>query len=269
MNNLFLRSVTGLLFISLIIGSVLWNETAVAIVFGGFMLLGVHEFTGLVNRETSYSVQRWWTLIVAALAFGGFAAVFSGLLSDKFLFLLVPVAGFSLVSSLFRKSDTPLQNTSLAFFSWIYILVPFLMVLHISFRETNPWELIGMFAVIWTNDTMAYATGRLLGRTKLFERISPKKTWEGTVGGIVFALAAGILWAMYLSELPMEFWLVCSPLIAAAAIFGDLFESQLKRQIGVKDSGTILPGHGGILDRFDASLLAIPVFYALWIVWSN
>lgn len=269
MNNLVLRSVTGLVFISLIIGPILWDERATAIVFGGFMLLGIHEFTGLVNRHTPYSVQQWLTVIVAALAYAGFTAVFSGYLHERFLFLLVPVAAISLVSSLFRQSATPLQNASLGFFSWIYIAVPFTMVLDIAFKENNAWELIGMFVLIWTNDTMAYATGRLLGRTKLFERISPKKTWEGTVGGIVFALAAGILWSLYLSELPLGFWLVCSPLVAAAAIFGDLFESQLKRQIGVKDSGNILPGHGGILDRFDAALLAIPVFYALWAIWSR
>ena len=124
-----------------------------------------------------------------------------------------------------------------------------------------------MFILIWTNDSMAYATGRLIGKTKLFERISPKKTWEGTIGGIIFTLGAGFLWSFYVSELPLIFWIICSPLVAVAAIFGDLFESQIKRQLGVKDSGTILPGHGGILDRFDAALMAIPIFYGLWMIY--
>jgi phosphatidate cytidylyltransferase len=266
MNNLVVRSLTGLVFISAIIGSILWNEWAVTLIFGGFMLLGIHEFTGLVNKHTPYSVQRWFTITVAALIFVAFAADFSGHFETEGLFLLLPVLLISLVSSLFRQSTTPLQNAAIGFFSWIYILVPFIMIVHIAFAENNPWELIGMFVLIWTNDTMAYATGRLFGRTKLFERISPKKTWEGTIGGILFALLAGFLWSVYLSELPLWFWLIVSPLVAAAAIFGDLFESQLKRQLGVKDSGTILPGHGGILDRFDAALLAVPVFYAFWAI---
>lgn len=266
MNNLLLRSVTGLVFIAAIIGSILWNEWAVVAIFGGFMLLGIHEFTGLVNRHTSYSVQRWFTLVIAAVALYAFVEVFSLHHNKDHLFLLAPLMMVLLAGSLFRKSATPLQDAALSFFSLCYIFVPFLMIVHLSFRIENHWELIGMFVLIWTNDTMAYVTGRLLGRTKLFERISPKKTWEGTIGGIAFTLLAGFLWAKYLSDFPTLFWLIAAPLVAAAAIFGDLFESQLKRQLGVKDSGNILPGHGGILDRFDAALMAVPVFYALWII---
>ena len=145
--------------------------------------------------------------------------------------------------------------------------IPFLLMTHLCFASGNKWEVIGMFVVLWMNDTMAYVCGRLFGRTKLFERISPKKTWEGTIGGILFALAGGFVWATFLSDLPLAFWLIASPLIALGAIFGDLFESQLKRQLGVKDSGNILPGHGGILDRFDAAFMAIPIFYALWMIY--
>jgi phosphatidate cytidylyltransferase len=181
MNNLALRSITGIAFISLIIGSILWDRTAVVLVFGGFMLLGVHEFTRLINNHTQYSVQRWFTVIIAALGFAAFTSVFYGYLRPEFLFLLFPVALVSLVTSLFRESVTPLQNAAIGFFSWIYIAIPFIMIIHLAFAENNPWEMIGMFVVIWTNDTMAYTTGRLIGKTKLFERISPKKTWEGTI----------------------------------------------------------------------------------------
>lgn len=264
MNNLIVRSITGSLFVAAIIGSILWHELAVTLIFGAFMLLGVDEFVRLVNQHTSYSIQRGFALLIAALAYAGFTAVLLHDLHRNWMYLLFPLMLVSLAISLFRKSATSLQDTALLFFSWLYILVPFLMILHISFREENPWELVGMFVLIWSNDTFAYVCGRLFGRTKLFERISPNKTWEGTIGGIVFALIAGLCWATFLSDKPLLFWIVVSPLVALAAIFGDLFESQLKRQLGVKDSGNILPGHGGILDRFDAALMAIPVFYAFW-----
>ncbi len=268
MSNLIVRSITGALFVAALIGAILWDPIAVAAVFGLFMLLGVDEFARLVNQHTSYSMQRGFAVTIAVLAFAGFTAVLLGELDGTYLFLLFPLALVSLVSSLFRKSTTALQDTGLLFFSWLYILVPFLMILHLAFIVKNPWEFVGMFVLIWSNDTFAYVCGRLFGRTKLFERISPKKTWEGTIGGIVFALIAGWCWATWVSELnePYLFWLIVAPFIALGAIFGDLFESQLKRQIGVKDSGNILPGHGGILDRFDAALMAIPFFYGFWMV---
>jgi phosphatidate cytidylyltransferase len=122
--------------------------------------------------------------------------------------------------------------------------------------------LIGMFILIWTNDTFAYLTGRFLGKTKLFERISPKKTWEGTLGGIVFSLVASVLLAHYMED-DLVFWMISAVLISLGAIFGDLFESMLKRNAGIKDSGNIIPGHGGVLDRFDAALFGAPIFY-LW-----
>jgi len=267
MNNLIVRAITGSLFVGAIIGAILWNPWATTLLFGAFMALGVYEFTRLINAHTGNRSQQGFALAVSIIIYGATAAVIAEQLPPAVLFLAFPLLTFSFLISLSSKSATSIQNVALTYFSVIYITVPFMMIMHLCFDPENKWNVIGMFVLIWTNDTFAYLTGRLIGRTKLFERISPKKTWEGTIGGIVFALAAGFCWSTWVSDLPLEFWLIVSPLTAFGAIFGDLFESQFKRQIGVKDSGNILPGHGGILDRFDAALMAIPIFYGLWLIY--
>jgi phosphatidate cytidylyltransferase len=124
-----------------------------------------------------------------------------------------------------------------------------------------------MFLLIWTNDTFAYFSGRAFGKRKLFERISPKKTWEGTIGGILFTLLLGFIIGAYINKGEVLFWMVSALIIAPGAIFGDLLESLFKRSLNIKDSGKILPGHGGVLDRFDAALFTIPFFYCWSIIY--
>jgi len=268
MNNFIVRAITGALFVGAIIGAILWNHLAATILFGAFMALGVQEFTRLINQHSGNKSQQTFAVIVSLVIYIGTAAVISDKIPPSVLFLAFPVLTISFLISLSSKSPTSIQNVALTYFSVIYITVPFILIMHLCFESDNKWDIIGMFVLIWTNDTFAYLTGRMIGKTKLFERISPKKTWEGTIGGVVFALIAGLCWSTWMSDtLPLEFWLIVSPLVAFGAIFGDLFESQFKRQIGVKDSGNILPGHGGILDRFDAALMAIPIFYGLWMIY--
>ena len=122
--------------------------------------------------------------------------------------------------------------------------------------------LAGMFILIWMNDTFAYLSGRFFGKTKLIERISPNKTWEGTIGGVLFTIAAGVAIGLLFDKEQVLFWVISAAIIAPAAGVGDLLESLFKRNMNVKDSGNILPGHGGILDRFDATLFASPFFIA-------
>lgn len=126
--------------------------------------------------------------------------------------------------------------------------------------------LLGFFIVIWTNDTFAYLSGMFIGRHKFFERISPKKTWEGTAGGLVFGLAAGYILSLFFDDFSLSEWLGYALTIIIFGTFGDLFESLIKRTLGLKDSGNIMPGHGGILDRFDSILLAAP-FAFIYIVF--
>jgi phosphatidate cytidylyltransferase len=267
MNNLSVRALTGSLFIVAIIGAILWDPRATTFLFGAFMALGIHEFTGLINLHTMHHSQRGFAVIVSLIIYAAAAAVLADKIPASVLYLAFPLLTFSFLISLSARSETSIQDVSLTWFGIGYILIPFLMIMHLCFESDPTRDVVGMFVLIWTNDTFAYVTGRLFGRTRLFERISPKKTWEGTIGGIFFTLTAGVCWSLWMSELSLEFWLVASPLVAFGAIFGDLFESQLKRQIGIKDSGNALPGHGGILDRFDAALMAVPFFYGLWMIY--
>jgi len=153
-----------------------------------------------------------------------------------------------------------------------YIIVSVVSMFYMGFMNGNfgSNELILFFILIWTNDTFAYLVGRAIGKTKLFERISPKKTIEGSVGGLVFTLIAGYVLSQYVivSSIGGVDWVIISFLIVIFGSLGDLVESMLKRSVGVKDSGKILPGHGGILDRFDAAFFAAPfiLFYLLFFV---
>jgi phosphatidate cytidylyltransferase len=181
-----------------------------------------------------------------------------------FLFLL-PLFFIFLVSELWRNKPEPIYNISAGLLGLAYILVPFILILFlVTISTRSNLLLIGMFLLIWTNDTFAYLSGRLLGRTKLFERISPKKTWEGTFGGIVFTFLTAFLLGWRNDQQDMLFWIVSACLIVPAAITGDLLESLFKRNLAIKDSGSILPGHGGMLDRFDATLFALPFFFC-WV----
>ena len=268
MNNLLVRAITGSLFVGAVIGAILWNPWAAAILFGAFMALGVYEFTRLINGHSGNRTQQFFAIFVSLLVYIAATAVITGQLPPDALFLAFPLLTVSFLLSLSSRSETVVQNVALTWFAILYVLVPFTMIVHLCFVSDNAWDLIGMLVLIWTNDTFAYASGKTFGKTMLFERISPKKTWEGTIGGVFFTLIAGFCWSLWMSELPLDFWMIVAPLVALGAIFGDLFESQIKRQLGVKDSGNILPGHGGILDRFDAAFMAIPIFYGLWMIYN-
>lgn len=189
--------------------------------------------------------------------------------------LVIPMAIILILQELFSKDDIPYQNISSTLFALFYITMPFASLNYLSFNEdlytkiglsTNWNLLIGFFIILWTNDSMAYLTGRLIGRTKLFERVSPKKTWEGFFGGVGFAVLAGYLFG-YFTESSTMHWMIMAVIIGVFGTLGDLSESLLKRSGDVKDSGTIFPGHGGVLDRFDGILLSAPliIIYLLYI----
>lgn len=172
-----------------------------------------------------------------------------------------------------EKEANPILNIALLVFGIIYVVIPFYLAVDLNLRNTSYMpRVVGMFLLIWTNDTFAYLTGRLIGKTKLFERISPNKTWEGTIGGVLFTLLFAYIIGKYINEGETFFWMISAVIIIPGAIFGDLLESLFKRSLNLKDTGNILPGHGGILDRFDAALFTIPFFYCWNMVdyyWLN
>jgi phosphatidate cytidylyltransferase len=264
-NNFITRTITGAVFVIVLVGSVLLGQPVFGILFAIITLAGLHEFYQLL-KKSGYKPQMVPGLILGlslylSLAFLSDQGNVSRLIS---LNILVLVMVF--VTELYRKTENPFQNIALTLAGVFYIALP-LGLMNLLFdplvKEGLPCYglVLGFLIILWTNDTAAYLVGSKLGKTRLFERISPKKSWEGSVGGGLLALAAAFACHHYFGRFELWQWLVIGAIIIVFGTLGDLVESMLKRSLGVKDSGAVLPGHGGILDRFDAVLLAAPIVY--------
>lgn len=270
--NLIQRLITGTVFVVVLVGGIMWNEWSF---FGLFLLitiLGLWEFYRLSAHVPAAPWRIYGTAVGALIFAGFFFKQYYGLNST--LLGLIPFLFLPFFFELYTKSDKPFTNLAYTFMGWIYVALPFALwslvvaphhlLLESSylpvkyFPEYNGKILLGFFIILWTSDSLAYVCGRLFGKHKLFERISPKKTWEGFIGGMIFTIAAAWIVWYFLQTLPVMDWMIMAGIVAATGTLGDLTESMFKRSIGIKDSGNILPGHGGILDRFDAVLLASP-----------
>lgn len=270
MKNLTVRAVTGLLFVAAIVVCFL-NPVAMAFLFAVATGLTVWEFTGLVNNRDGVDTNRFICTVAGVYLFFAITGFTSGQTpSTVFIPYLVTLI-YLLVAELYAKNPDPIQTWAYTMMSQLYIALPFSMVSVLAFRATPEGVVFtslmpfSVFVFLWTNDTGAYCCGSLLGRHKLFPRVSPGKSWEGSVGGAVFVLAVSAL-VWYLADaygvndlqLSLVQWLGLGLVVVVFGTWGDLVESLFKRTLGIKDSGNILPGHGGMLDRFDSSLLAFP-----------
>ncbi len=266
--NLALRTLSGLIFIAIIISSIIWNPYSFATVFLLITLLGLYEFYRMVRKPGVADVN------IAVGVIGGGILFLSSFIYTLYesvhpvvysFYALYVIAIF--LSELFRKKENPISNWAYFFLGQIYIALPFsLLNFIILINGFQPWLLLALFIILWVNDTGAYITGISIGKHKLFERISPKKTWEGFIGGVVFAMLGGYVLSLFIPDIQLWAWLVFAFLVSVFGTLGDLSESLLKRTLNVKDSGQIMPGHGGILDRFDSMLLIAPmilIFYNL------
>ncbi|MFN5416060.1 MAG: phosphatidate cytidylyltransferase [Flavobacteriia bacterium] len=269
MNNTLLRAITGFFFVASILLPIWFNNYIAVGVFSIFFIAALIEFGNLFNTHAKIEFNKVGFLVSSILiyALSAWIILYS---FDYFLFtLIIPVVFLFILSELWRNKKEPIYNISTSIFGLFYILVPFILILLlVQINENSKHLLIGMFLLIWSNDTFAYLSGRIFGKTKLFERISPKKTWEGTLGGIIVTIGIGILFGMLNNGNLFYFWIVSACIVAPCAIFGDLLESLMKRNLNIKDSGNILPGHGGILDRFDATLFTVPFFFT-WVLIYN
>ncbi len=263
MKNLITRTITGILFVAILLGGILWNVYS-----SGFLFLAIA--TGCyIELRTVYRQSDYKPLLVGGLVTGTilYISVFlvaTGLIASKYLFLLVPVFFLVMVAELLKKKGYSSLNVALTFLGVLYIFIPFSLtsiVVKVPLGETtfNPGILVGIFILIWVNDIFAYLGGLMLGKHKLYETLSPNKTWEGTITGIVFTFVASYPVSLLFKDVSLTDWAILSVMISVLGIFGDLFESMIKRNNQLKDSGKLLPGHGGLLDRFDAFLFAMPV----------
>ena len=261
MNNILVRSLTGAVFITLVLFPLFWVDSSIILMFGFFMTLGLIEFFKFFKKSAIIDIRWEIGLFYGLFLFGIVTGISIGTLPFILIVTLLPMLFVVFLTELWRKKAQPLLNISVYVFGILYVAVPFLLMTLFAISDYNKFPLLaGMFLLIWMNDTFAFLSGKFFGKTKLFERISPKKTWEGTIGGVIFTLLAAVVITFLFDEDKLIFWVVS----AICSILGDLLESLFKRNMGIKDSGNILPGHGGILDRFDATLLTVP-FFLTWV----
>lgn len=271
--NLIIRAITGAVFVAIMVVGISFRPDVMTLLFAAITGLTIWEFTGLVNQSENVAVNRFISTAAGIYFFLAVAGYCSGLTpSAAFVPYLLTVV-YLLVSELYLKQTNPINNWAYTMLSQMYIALPFSMINVLAFRSTPDgnvtfeWLLpLSLFIFLWTNDTGAYCSGSLLGRHKLFPRISPGKSWEGSIGGAVFVMiAAAIIYFLNVGQtdglvagMPLWQWLGLGLVVVVFGTWGDLVESLFKRTLGIKDSGNILPGHGGMLDRFDSSLMAIP-----------
>ena len=270
MNNIVTRAIWGAFFVVIVISAFLVGSHATAIVLGFFMTVGLFEFYRFFAKSKIVKPKSSAGVIGGLLLYTGLILHQMKIIEFDLHLLFIPLIFLPFLTVVFSKAENPLLDLTVTFFPWIYVMFPFYLMFQIfnyEVADQAQWVFIlGLFIMVWSNDTFAYVTGRAFGKTRLFERISPKKSWEGAIGGFIFTILAGTIYAFYTNN-DFVFWITAAAIISPACVLGDLIESRFKRLVEVKDSGTILPGHGGILDRFDAVIYATPFFYMLLIVF--
>ena len=276
MKNLIIRAIAGAVFVILTVGCIVSHPYAFALLFTLISAMTTWEFCTIVNRNAGLQTNRFISSITSGYLFVAMFSYNVGLMDARvFIPYLISII-YLLVSELYFDRQSNIQNWAFSMMSQIYIALPFALLNTMSFIGLPKscflpeivyyyWYPLALFIFLWANDTGAYCFGSLLGKHRLFPRISPKKSWEGSIGGAVAAIAASQLIATYipfctgLEETRSRLlWAGFAATVVVFGTWGDLVESLLKRRLGIKDSGNIIPGHGGMLDRFDSSLLAIP-----------
>ena len=263
-SNLTERVFTGLIGAAVVVAAVVFSEWTFFAVFLGICILSLLEFYRLAGLDGLLPLKSYGTFCGIAI----FTITFfieSDRLDASFYSLLFPLVSFVYMIKLYKKFERkPFTNIAYTFLGIFYVSVPFSLMSAIAFNQgVYRYEIIlGCLLILWASDTGAYFAGTFFGRNKLFERISPKKSWEGFFGGALLALVIALILATYFPVLNRIQWIVVSLIIIVGGTFGDLTESLLKRSIEIKDSGASLPGHGGFLDRFDGLLLSSPFILA-------
>jgi len=257
MRELLIRALSGLIYVAVVIGSILYSKESFYIVFYLLMLLCLYEFKNLI--KLSYK----WTFVVATLIYFRFSNL-PALDFKYFQFFLIISIFIPFIYQVF-KPKISLTSSKLGHYllALAYIAIPFTLLTQIPFIQEvyHPKILIGFFILIWINDSFAYIVGSSIGKTKLYEIVSPNKTVEGAIGGFVAAIIGAYFISLYITSLSYLNWTIIAIITVIFGVMGDLMESKFKREAGVKDSSNFIPGHGGYLDRLDSIIFAAPFVY--------
>ncbi|MFC2109423.1 phosphatidate cytidylyltransferase [Bacteroidota bacterium] len=257
MNNMLTRAIAGAVFVTLLVFSILYNSYSFLGLFYFFMIVSVFEMSKMLQLKNTT------VYIIATLLF----LLNSHLIPNyyhNYLEVIIVLAGLSLfIKQLFTLESNAIKELGASFLTLIYACLPFLFMIKIPFFK-GTYEgiiLLGLFILIWSNDTFAYLIGKSMGKHKLLERISPKKTIEGFVGGFIATMIVGYVLSIYFQVLSSTQWMIIALIASLFGVIGDLIASMFKRLTGVKDTGKIIPGHGGIIDRLDSIIFVAPFIY--------
>lgn len=275
--NLIIRSLSGLVYVALIVLGVITTQWAFVALCSLLALLASHEFLKM-TKPGGEKINHWIDVAFAVIAVLLMSIATIGIFAGMYIVVvLLLLPGYVLargVMQLYEKREQPINSLAYSMFAQIYITLP-LILMPLIYEEISSIFLLLIFVMIWANDTGAYLVGCSMGRRRLFERISPKKSWEGFWGGMVFTVVVSVLfYSVFEDAVPddlrtLPFFIILGIVVSLFATFGDLVESMIKRSLGVKDSGNLIPGHGGILDRIDSMLFVIPAVVLYFMLYSN
>lgn len=268
MKNLIIRALTGIIFVVVLISAIYIHPIFFLILFCIITGLTLWEFGGLVKHYENANLQRTVNVLGGVYLFIATFVYANGLTDGKIFLPYLLFIILTMIAELYYKAPNPINNWAFTLFAQVYCAGSFSILNFIGAEPGTPGVMsytplfiMAIFIFVWLDDTGAYLVGSLIGKHKLFERISPKKSWEGFFGGLILALASSQAFAWFAPEINRMNWLGLAATVVLFGTWGDLIESLLKRTLGVKDSGNVLPGHGGMLDRFDSVMLAVPASY--------
>ena len=268
MKNLIIRALTGIIFVVVLVSAICIHPIFFLILFCIITGLTLWEFGGLVKHYENANLQRAVNVLGGVYLFIATFVYANGLTDGKIFLPYLLFIMLTMIAELYYKAPNPINNWAFTLFAQIYCAGTFSMLNFIGAEPGTPGVMsytplfiMAIFIFVWLDDTGAYLVGSLIGKRKLFERISPKKSWEGFFGGLILVLASSQAFAWFAPEISRLNWLGLATTVVLFGTWGALMESLLKRTVGVKDSGHILPAHGGMLDRFDSVMLAVPASY--------
>jgi phosphatidate cytidylyltransferase len=283
------RAISGAIYILLLLASILYSTESFFVLFGVFLIITIYEFCNLIQIRNIFPILIGTFIYTSVTLISHYSTILTKTINETFhsnlsflintekldliLLSIALIVSIKCILFLFYDTNQKISISSKYLYLLGYIILPFIFITKISFGvvDYNPKIIIGLFILIWTNDTFAYIVGKSIGKNKLFEKISPKKTIEGFIGGIFFAILAGYLISKYYIKASPQFsaksiliWTIIATIVGVIGTIGDLIESKFKRIAGVKDSGKIMPGHGGILDRLDSVIFVAPFVFLFY-----